>query len=411
MILSLSILGIFLSAILLYFNARNYLSAIYLGIFFFLVSLYNFNQYVILESKSVFWVSLVFLNIGFLSYLIGPMLYWYVRSVLTDDPRLKKSDLWHLLPMLIFFLAILPHLYSSWSHKVEIATKIVDDIDFLRDYKSTFLNDVFNSNVVYLSRPVLVLCYAVWSLNLFLGFLRKKDEAKILNNQHLMTKWLSGLFAFLTIWFVGHTLQIIDLNISGTVNVFYTLNILQIISGAGLIGLLVLPFFFPAVLYGMPEAVKQTIALPLEDKLIKAETEYADGLQDIVKKSENRYGADYLQLIHQKVDSCIKDTRPYLRSDCNLGYLSTLVDVPVHHLSHYFREEKKQAFTDYRNGLRIGHAKSLILEGMANDLTLEAIGMLSGFTNRNTFFISFKKIEGVSPKEFLALQTQETTNR
>jgi AraC-like DNA-binding protein len=61
--------------------------------------------------------------------------------------------------------------------------------------------------------------------------------------------------------------------------------------------------------------------------------------------------------------------------------------------------------------LRIGHAKSLILEGRANDLTLEAIGMLSGFTNRNTFFISFKKIEGVSPKEFLALQTQETTNR
>jgi AraC-like DNA-binding protein len=313
--------------------------------------------------------------------------------------------------MLIFFMASLPHLFSPWLHKVEIANKIVGDIYFLRSYNSTFLTELFNSNVVYLSRPVLVLCYAAWSLNLFLGFLREKGEAKILNNQHLMTKWLSGLFAFLTIWFVGHTLQIIDLNISGTVNVFFSLNILQIISGAGLIGLLVLPFFFPAVLYGMPGAVNQTRPSPLEDKSIKVETVETDGLQVLVRKSENRYGADYLLLIHQKVDSCMKDTQPYLRSDCNLGYLSTLIDVPFHHLSHYFREEKKQAFTDYRNGLRIAHAKSLILEGRANDLTLEAIGMLSGFTNRNTFFISFKKVEGVSPKEFLALHTQETTNR
>lgn len=30
-------------------------------------------------------------------------------------------------------------------------------------------------------------------------------------------------------------------------------------------------------------------------------------------------------------------------------------------------------------------------------MTLEAIGMLSGFLTRNTFFTAFKKFEGISP--------------
>ncbi len=45
--------------ILLYFNARKYTSSVYLGIFFFLVSIYG----------------------------------------LTDNSRLKKKDLWHFLPI------------------------------------------------------------------------------------------------------------------------------------------------------------------------------------------------------------------------------------------------------------------------------------------------------------------------
>jgi AraC-like DNA-binding protein len=42
----------------------------------------------------------------------------------------------------------------------------------------------------------------------------------------------------------------------------------------------------------------------------------------------------------------------------------------------------------------------LILEGKAKGLKLEAIGTLSGFSSRNTFFIAFKRAEGISPSEF-----------
>ena len=90
MYLFLSLLGIFLSVTLLSFTARYYKSAIYLGFFFFTISVHNFLAYVTLYSKSVLLVSIFFLNFNFIFYLIGPMLFWYVRSILTDNPRLTK---------------------------------------------------------------------------------------------------------------------------------------------------------------------------------------------------------------------------------------------------------------------------------------------------------------------------------
>ena len=400
MLLSLTVLGIFLSVILLYFNARNYASSIYLGVFFLLISVYNFNQFVVLESKSVFLVSLFYLNIGFLSYLIGPMLYWYVRSVLTDDPRLKKIDLWHLLPLLIFFIATLPHLVSSWSYKVEIATKIVEDIDYLWKYKSTFLAEVFSTYVVYLSRPVLILVYAIWSLNLFLGYLKKKKESKTPFHQHFMTKWLAVLFVFFTIWFVSHALQIIESKILGNLNVFYTLNTLKFLSGFGLVGLLAMPFFFPAILYGLPQLPESIVPSIVMEKAIKNEQDETDGSSITESKNQTPFEPDYIRHIRHKVELCMEEVQPYLQHDCNLSYVSKLINIPAHHLAYYFKEEKNQSFTDYRNEWRVNHAKNLIREGKAKELTLEAIGRLSGFSSRTTFLSFFKKTEGISPGNF-----------
>jgi len=80
--------------------------------------------------------------------------------------------------------------------------------------------------------------------------------------------------------------------------------------------------------------------------------------------------------------------------------MAKLTGIPAHHLAYYFREEKKQAFNDYRNEWRVGHAKKLIRDGKAKELTLEAIGLLSGFSTRNTFYTSFKRVEGVSPSTY-----------
>ena len=96
------------------------------------------------------------------------------------------------------------------------------------------------------------------------------------------------------------------------------------------------------------------------------------------------------------------ELQPFLQPDLNMAQFAVTIQIPVHHLAYYFREVKKQSFSDYRNKWRIDNAKKLISEGKASGLTLEAIGLQSGFATRNTFLTAFKRSEGISPNTFVA---------
>lgn len=398
MLLSLSLTGIVLSVILLHFNTRKNVSTIYLGIFFLLISLYGFYQYVLLYSKSVFLIKLLLLGFAIAFpplYLIGPMLYWYIRSVLIDNSRLKRKDIWHLLPMIIYFLAALPYTFVPWSDKVEAATEAVKDVSYIQTYEATVLDQIFSVSAIYLSRPILVLGYTLWSMGLLFRYSMQRKLSKVFARQYFMTKWLCLLLGFLLILVVTQILLIIKVFAMDFSELFFTLNVLRILSVAGLIGLLISPFFFPSILYGLPR---------FPDPLLTSNTEKVDQNQLPVDsgKKANHFESDYIHYIDQKADSCMKEVQPYLQPDFNLAHLSVHTQIPVHHLSYYFREEKKQHFNEYRNEWRINHAKNLIRKGKANEFTLETIGLLSGFSSRNTFLTTFKKVEGISPSNFAA---------
>jgi AraC-like DNA-binding protein len=400
MLLFLSIFGIFLSAILFIFNLRKYQSTKYLGLFFFLVSLYDFTQYVIFNSKSIFLVAVFFINIGFLSYLIGPMLYWYIRSVLTDCPKLKRSDFWHFLPMILFLLASLPHTFMPWADKIEIAGKIIDNPEFISEYRGNILYEIFPTAFIYLSRPILVLGYLLWSMGLLISYKMKNKDKEVLSQQHFMTIWLYVLLGTLFLLVFSHMLLILETQTSRNINVFLTLNIFQIMSLAGLLGLLISPFFFPNILYGLPR-----FAMPQEETIFRDKEALA--IPDETKKQAHKLETEYLISIGMKIDFYMEEFRPYLQSDFNLNQLSVLIQIPVHHLIYYFREIKKKHFHEYRNTMRIDFAKELIRQGKAKGITVEGIGVMAGFNNRNSFFNAFKKAEGISPGMYIDQNTSE----
>ena len=397
MLFGLSFIGINLSAILLYFNARKYTSSIYLGVFFLLISLYGFIQYVVLYSKSVILIAIVFTNVGFPTYLIGPMLYFYFRSVLSDDSRLKKHDLWHLLPMLFFLAGAFPYMLSPWLFKLEVAQNIIEKNIMLTQNGQPLVSmyQYVPVSVVFLSRPVLVMGYLLWSAGLMLRYKMHRMESMVLQQQHFMKKWLWILLGFLFILVLSHAIQLVETFAVMSIEIFKTLNLLQIFSGVGLTGLLLSPFFFPDILYGLPRFPQHSPAPVTPD-------EKPEDLPNESRKSKINLESDYLVFIQKKADSCMEEFQPYLQQDCNLAHFSKITNIPVHHLGYYFREIRKQPFNDFRNGWRVKHAKKLISEGKGNELSIEGIALLSGFATRNTFFTAFKKVEGISPGAYLA---------
>ncbi|WP_167615347.1 helix-turn-helix domain-containing protein [Maribellus sediminis] len=392
MLLFLSVIGIFLSLILLYFNAREYKSSLYLGLFFLFTSLYGLYQYILLYSKSVTLISIFLFNLSIdssLVYLIGPMLYFYVRSVLTDNSKLKRSDWWHFFPMLIYFIAALPNTFVHWHDKVEAARTLVNDEGFIMVYKATLLSYIIPEVYIYLSRLLLILVYTLWSIGIFINFLIKRKSSQVISAQHFMKKWLFLLLTSMLVLSLSQIFLVIRAFEMHFSDLFFTMNVIRIISVTFLMSLLISPFFFPAILYGLP-------------RIQKSLTEYEKTKQktNIKGNSKQNFELEYLYSIGQIVDDYMKEEQPYLKSDCNLAFFSKLISVPAHHLAYYFREVRKQAFNDFRNEWRINHAKALIEEGKANEITLEAIGSLSGFSSRNAFITDFKKTEGVSPSVY-----------
>ena len=406
MLLFLSILGGLLSVILLLFSGRKNITTVYLGAFFFLLSLYGLYQYALVYAKSPFLIAVFLMNFACITsplYLIGPMLFWYVRSVLRDNWTLQRSDLWHLLPALIFFLAALPYNHVPASHKLEMAGAVVLDIGIIQVYKTTILADWFSIQAVYISRPALVLIYAVGSAIIYARYLQQGNLSKVFSGQYFMRTWLFLLIALVAIMTSTHILLIAKMFAMEFSELFFTLTFLRLFCWSALIVLLISPLFFPTVLYGLPRVPEpKGKTRQRRQKLPATAARAVNGLQKlpVPSASANHFEKEYLQGIGQEVESCMQEHKPYLDPDFNLAWLSAHVRIPAHHLGYYFREVRQQPFTEYRNFWRINHAKELIQEGKASLLTLEAIGKMSGFSSRNTFRSTFEKFEGICPSAY-----------
>jgi len=393
MLLFLSLLGIFMSCILLYFKAKQYHSSLYLGIYFFTISLYGLVQYILLYSQSVFFTSIAVVHFSALFYLSGPMLYWYIRSVVTDNARLRKSDLWHLLPAVIFLIASLPYFFLPYSRKLEIAKAIVTDPGFIFSYKFTILAELFSNEAVFVSRPLLILFYSVWALVIFFRHLKRKRTSLDFKSKSFMNKWFFIFLGFQTVLVVSYLMMMFITVGDDTSNLFYTVNILQILSGVGLTGLLASPFFFPVILYGMPR-YPETFLHSIPPAVLPENT--------AAKIATTNHDSAYNMYIGQKIDSCMQEFSPYCQPDFSASSFSSLIHIPVHHLSHYLNTVLGQSFSDFRNTYRVKHAKEMILDGKLKEMTIESIGLASGFISRSTFYRVFKNAEGITPGDFAA---------
>ena len=394
MLLFFSILGIFLSVIFLYYNARKNIAIIYLAGFFFLISLYVFTQYGFLYSKSVLLVTVLLILFPILIpllYLTGPMLYWYVRGVLSDHARLKKTDFLHLLPMLFYFGASLPYFLLPLSAKQETAKQLVNNVGIMQTYSATFLSKIFPVLDVYLSRPVLLAAYAIWSLVLVLNYSLRKKQKEVFFRQGFMMKWLILLLILVLLLSASHIILIIHtfkLNFS---EYAFGLNMVSIVSAIGLIALMISPFFFPSILYGLPRfSGNRDLSCVRSTNSVAEEPNHLP----------THFEKDYLRSIGERVDDFMHAHKPYTYPHFNINQLGVRLNVPVHHLAFYFREVKKQTFSQYQNRWRVANAKKLMEAGKSHELTLEAIATLSGFSNRNSFRSVFQKLEGMCPSTF-----------
>lgn len=75
----------------------------------------------------------------------------------------------------------------------------------------------------------------------------------------------------------------------------------------------------------------------------------------------------------------------------NTRYISAVVNVRFH-----------MNYTSYVNKFRIQEAMSLLVDKRYQELNMEEISDLVGFSNRQSFYASFFKLNGVTPRDYRA---------
>lgn len=97
--------------------------------------------------------------------------------------------------------------------------------------------------------------------------------------------------------------------------------------------------------------------------------------------------------------------KPYLTEKYSLSALSKQVGYPLYVVSQTINRRYKMGFFELINQLRINESMSL-LRNLNEKITIEGIAYECGFCSRSSFYAAFKKLNGLTPTEFILLNTK-----
>ena len=166
------IFGFFTSFILIYYLSALNRSNIFLALFFLCCNLIVLVYFGLHFSNNQFWEAIFFVHFLPLSYIIGPLLFIYVRTTISDSKRFTKTDWLHFIPAFLILIATLPYTSLPFDKKFEIAHQIVKVTE---DYSLNFYFISFE--FILYSRSIHLILYAL------LSFFYFRNRTKIIINK------------------------------------------------------------------------------------------------------------------------------------------------------------------------------------------------------------------------------------
>lgn len=294
-----------------------------------------------------------------LTFLLGPLLYTYLASVLLSDWRLHARAAWHAVPFFLFSGIALAHHLSP-----DTAGWPVLDGFAVRE----------GAALVHLAG---YLVYA--GLSLGLPQRLRADQAPVLGAPRL--RWLRFL-----------TLSFVMVCLFRTLSLLFVLGLLPGDFWCGwLAGAIWMTFFlfFNTLLF---------VGLSVPN-LFTQHRKYERS--PLGEARRHRYLA--------RLRDVMRDEKPYLDPGLSLASLAERVDVPPRHLSRLLNAEYGQSFYDFISRFRVDEASALLCDPATRELSILEIAQRAGFASKPTFNAAFKKRTGRTPSQVRS--TEATADR
>ena len=371
--------GLFTSFILFYYRKDFNRSNLYLALFYLCSNLIVLVYFGLHFSKTPFWEGVFFIHFMPLSFVIGPLLFYYVKYAVAENKNISPKDYLHLIPAFLVVIYSLPYTTLPFSEKVKIAHHI-QAVTQDYDYSISFFS---LTNMLFI-RPFHLLLYCIISLVYFKIDTKKRKAVygQLPVNYAIIKKWiyaLVGLQLFISLYCLLDSYADFILNeYSGIINQENYLRFL----GIAFFLQNVLLFLFPKILF-------DTISYP--------DPTFAKTRPSQIKKGNS---SETNQNIKELLNPYLV-TNPFLQSGFNLSKMALDLQLSERVLSNYFNTELAISFSEWKNNQRIDFACKMIEEGKADKLTVEGISQNVGFSSRSKFIDAFKDRKGVVPSTYI----------
>jgi AraC-like DNA-binding protein len=290
-----------------------------------------------------------FLGTGPFIFLLGPLLYFYLRSIVIQNYRLEKRDSLHLIFFVVYLVILIPRFALGKN----------SDYEF-------FLQKFIGSPWIFL---ILQFGYYLIKTRNLKNLHQTNIQGAFSNVDRMDVSWLN-----LIIW----TFIVIFLFIAiATPWLIHGLNLSSYYAISAVFFSLV--SFFIAF-----RGFQQKVSIPTSTN---ANVEPKGYSQDLAQMKE--------QLL-----AYMEQNKPYLDPELTLVDLAKQVTMSRNQLSQVINNGIGDNFYNFVNKFRVEEVKTLIKNDAGKQYTLMSLANDAGFNSKSSFHKIFKKMTGLTPSQY-----------
>ena len=296
--------------------------------------------------------------------IFNPLIYFYSKSLIKPNIKLKPWQLIHILPYLLLTVG---------AYFLHIRFR---NIHFFSIDSSTWFKIIFGITSV-----ISFVAYSVPTLiNIHRYRINLKNEYSTLTRQITLGWLLFVIIYYMSFMIVAYTLGIIHV-----ITHEYMYSILVTFS---LLMTLIYIFSF----YGLLQERIYPVGNGDDNK---SETYKNPRLEPEEKRKIRKALEDYFE----------KD-KPYFDSRLTITMVSKKLDIPRHKLTEVLNTDIGKNFYRFVNEYRVEEVKKMLSDPAYHHYSIEAIGYECGFNSKSAFFSVFKDLTGMTPAQFQGMLEQ-----
>lgn len=301
-------------------------------------------------------------------FLIGPLVFFYVRALLEKRSGLSRRDLWHFISALVCLAYLTPFYFQSSEYKFNYL------LAAYRSYPTAW----HVRTILLLAQALVYLIIIIISIPMLRAGKKDAKAAKVDPSDLFWARAWVGIFT--VIWLAGVVRYAFDYSVQTN---------------------LVVPLFFSVFIY---VAVYQRLRRPESLVKLEGEGEASAGApadNTATKKYEkSTLTKDRADRYVRRLLETMEKEKLYLDSDLTLQKLAGRLSIHPHHLSQVINERLHQNFFDFINSYRVEEAKKRLIDPSEKHFSIIAIAGEVGFNSKSAFNSVFKKYVNMTPSEW-----------